>query len=152
MNPRIDPSCDASNELKNTVAYGYTSRLDIGHGVISSQLDKKGHCTGEGGYYMSARDFANYAAHFSATNLIVSQEGRDAMFHEGMKPDDRVIWTVGSKNDWTGTYFKMPTIVWSNGIPAHGKTVLIRLPENYYLTLFTNSDELGVSDLYITRA
>ena len=29
-----------------------------------------------------------------------------------------------------------------------GKTVLIRLPQNYYLILFTNSDELSVGQLY----
>jgi len=46
------------------------------------------------------------------------------------------------------TNFKMPVIVWSNGVPAHGKTVLLRLPQNYYLILFTNSDELGTGDLY----
>jgi CubicO group peptidase (beta-lactamase class C family) len=148
MNPKINPSCDATNELKNTVAYGYATKTDTNPGVISSQIEKKGHCTGEGGYYMSARDFANYAAHFSASNLIVSQEGRDAMFKEGMPFNDRLVWSSANSDDWMETHFKMPVIVWSNGIPKNGRTVLIRLPQNHYLILFTNSNEMTVNDLY----
>jgi hypothetical protein len=74
MSPAIKPSCDATNELKSTVAYGYETKSST-KGVISSQIEKKGHCSGEGGYYMSARDFANYAAHFSASDLIVRRPG-----------------------------------------------------------------------------
>jgi CubicO group peptidase (beta-lactamase class C family) len=148
MTPKINPSCDATNELKGSVAYGYVSKTDTNNGIVSSQIEKKGHCTGEGGYYMSARDFANYAAHFSASNLIVSKEGRDAMYTEGMPKNDRLIWTVGTDDDWMKTRFKMPVVVWSNGIVANGRTVLIRLPQNHYLVLFTNSNELSVTDLY----
>jgi CubicO group peptidase (beta-lactamase class C family) len=147
MNPKINPSCDAKNELKDTVAWGYQTKTST-NGVISSQIEKKGHCSGEGGYYMSARDFADYVAHFSTTDLIVTQKGRDAMFTEGMTPNDRLVWTAATSDSWMGTNFKMPVVVWSNGIPANGKTVLIRLPQNYYLILFTNSDELGVAQLY----
>jgi CubicO group peptidase (beta-lactamase class C family) len=147
MTPPIKPSCDATNELKNTVAYGYESKGST-KGVVSSQMEKKGHCSGEGGYYMSARDFANYVAHFSASDLIVSKAGRDAMFTEGMSPDDRLVWTAAAGDNWMGTNFKMPVVVWSNGIPANGKTVLVRLPQNHYLVLFTNSDELSVGQLY----
>jgi CubicO group peptidase (beta-lactamase class C family) len=148
MKPNINPSCNASNDFKTTVAYGYVSRTDPDNGIVSSQIEKKGHCTGEGGYYMSARDFANYAAHFSASNLIVSKEGRDAMYTEGMPKDDRLVWTAATNDDWMKTHFKMPVVVWSNGIPANGRTVLIRLPQNHYLVLFTNSNEMSVSDLY----
>jgi CubicO group peptidase (beta-lactamase class C family) len=148
MTPKIKPSCDAAGELKGTVAYGYASKTDAGPGVISSQIDKKGHCTGEGGYYMSARDFANYVAHFSASDLIVSAEARDAMFTEGMPRDDRLVWTSATADDWMKEKFKMPVVVSSNGIPANGRTVLIRLPQNHYLVLFTNSDELSTGALY----
>lgn len=147
MNPKINPSCDAKNDLKDTVAWGYQSKTST-NGVISSQIEKKGHRSGEGGYYMSARAFADYVAHFSTTDLIVTQKGRDAMFKEGMPSNDRLVWTAAASDSWMGTNFKMPVIVWSNGIPANGKTGLIRLPQNYYLILFTNSDELSVNQLY----
>lgn len=70
------------------------------------------------------------------------------MFTEGMPKDDRLVWTSATSDDWMKTHFNMPVIVSSNGVPAHGKTVLIRLPQNHYLILFTNSDELSTGDLY----
>ena len=148
MTPKINPSCDAPNQVSATAAYGYVSKNDTKPGSITSLLETKQHCTGEGGWWMSSRDFANYVAHFSASNLIVSEEGRKAMYTEGMPRDDRLVWTAATSDDWMKTHFNMPVIVWSNGIPAHGRTVLLRLPQNYYLILFTNSDELGTGDLY----
>lgn len=148
MTPKIHPTCDAPNDVSATAAYGYVSKTDTNRGSITSLLENKGHCTGEGGWWMSSRDFANYVAHFSASNLIVSEEARNLMFTEGMPRDDRLVWTSATSDDWMKTHFKMPVIVWSNGVPAHGKTVLLRLPQNYYLILFTNSDELGTGDLY----
>ena len=41
---------------------------------------------------MSARDFANYAAHFSKSDLIVSKTARDKMYTETMNVDDRLVW------------------------------------------------------------
>ena len=70
------------------------------------------------------------------------------MFTEGMPKDDRLVWTSATNDDWMKIRFDMPVIVSSNGIPAHGRTVLIRLPQNHYLVLFTNSDELSTGDLY----
>jgi hypothetical protein len=108
----------------------------------------QGHCGGHGGYFMSSRDFANYVAHFSSTNLIVDQAGRDAMWKEGMKPDDRLVWTSAFSDPAIKANFNMATIVASNGVTDGNRTVLIRLPENYYLILFTNSPDLDVGDLY----
>ena len=148
MTPKIKPSCDAPNEIAATAAYGYASKNDTNKGAITSLLETKQHCTGEGGWWMSSRDFANYVAHFSASNLIVSEAGRNAMFTEGMAKDDRLVWTSATSDDWMNEHFDMPVIVSSNGIPANGRTVLIRLPQNHYLILFTNSDELSTGDLY----
>jgi CubicO group peptidase (beta-lactamase class C family) len=148
LNPKINPSCDAKNELKNTAAYGYDSKNDT-QGIITSQIEKKGHCSGEGGYYMSARDFANYVAHFSASELIVTKAGRDLMFNDTMKDtNDRLVWTSATSDSWMSTNFKMPFIASSNGITDGTKTVLIRLPQNYYLILFTNSDDLSTGQLF----
>lgn len=148
MTPKINPSCDAKNELKNTAAYGYASKTDT-QGVIASQMEKKGHCSGEGGYYMSARDFANYVAHFSASELIVSKEAREWMFSDTMKnTNDRVVWTSATSDSWMNSKFKMPSIASSNGITDGTKTVLIRLPQNHYLILFSNSNDLSTGQLF----
>lgn len=148
MTPPINPSCDAKNELKNSAAYGYESKNDT-QGIIASQMENKGHCSGEGGYYYSARQFANYVAHFSTTDLIVAKAGRDLMFNDTMQdPADRMVWTFASYSPWVKTNFNMPFVAWSNGIANGTKTVLLRLPQNYYLILFTNSNELGTDKLY----
>jgi hypothetical protein len=101
-----------------------------------------------GGYFISARDFANYVAHFSQTDLIVTQAGRDAMYKGGMPSDDRLVWTKATTNNWINTNFKMSRVAWSNGIAGGVRTVLLRLPENHYLILFTTSPELSVDDLF----
>lgn len=148
MTPKINPSCDAKNELKNTAAYGYASKTDT-QGIITSQIEKKGHCSGEGGYYFSARDFANYVAHFSASNLIVTKEGRDMMFNDTMKDtNDRIVWTSATNDSWMNANFKMPAIASSNGITDGTKTVLIRLPQNHYLILFSNSNDMSTGQLF----
>jgi CubicO group peptidase (beta-lactamase class C family) len=148
MTPKINPTCDGANKVKATAAYGYQSKTDTSAGILTSQLAKKGHCSGEGGYYWSSREFANYVAHFSASNLIVSDEARAAMFTEGMPSDDRLVWTAAKAEDWMKTQFKMPVIVWSNGVIEGNRTVLIRLPQNHYLILFTNSEDMSAGDLY----
>ncbi|MEQ1645178.1 MAG: serine hydrolase domain-containing protein, partial [Pyrinomonadaceae bacterium] len=84
--PKMTMSCDAKADMKNTAAYGYSSNADQ-NGVISSAIETKGYCGGEGGYYMSARDFANYIAHFSSTDKVVSKTVRDKMYNETMNPD-----------------------------------------------------------------
>lgn len=80
--------------------------------------------------------------------LSLSAEARDAMFTEGTPGNDRLVWTSATADDWMKTKFEMPVVVSSNGIPANGRTVLIRLPQNHYLVLFTNSNELSTGDLY----
>ena len=147
MTPKINPNCDGARQLATTAAYGYQTKSDNKRGIITSQMFKKGHCTGEGGYYWSARDFANYVAHFSASNLIVSEAGREMMFTEGMPADDRLVWSSARSDDWMKTNFKMPVIVSSNGIVEGSRTVLIRLPQNHYLILFTNSEDMSATAL-----
>jgi CubicO group peptidase (beta-lactamase class C family) len=148
MTPKINPTCNGANTVAATAAYGYQTKNDAKPGIITSAVDKKGHCSGEGGYYWTARDFANYVAHFSASNLIVSDSTRDTMYTEGMDADDRLVWSSAKSDDWMEQHFQMPVIVWSNGVVEGTRAVLIRLPQNYYLVLFTNSEDMSAGDLY----
>ena len=149
MTPKILPSCDAKNALANTAAYGYLSRNDTNTGIISSQIENKGHCSGEGGYYMSARDFANYVAHFSASNLIVNKEARDLMFNDNMtNVDDRLVWALATQDNWMKNNFNMEYVAWSNGVPGGNRSVLLRLPQNYYLVIVTNTPDITAAGLY----
>lgn len=153
MTPTISPNCDSADTLQNTMAYFYNSKNDNTNGGTSSSMNVKGHCGGEGGYFLSSRALANYLAHFSATDLIVNDEARNLMFNDAMNPNDRLVWGSNGTNAWIADKFDMPNIVWSNGTntTAAGdsyKAVIIRLPQKYYLVVMTNSPELGTGDLF----
>lgn len=143
ITPAMNLSCDAKNTMKNTAAYGYAS-LGDNNGVISSAIETKGHCGGEGGYYMSARDFAKYVAYFGSTDTIVSKTVRDKMYNDSMaNPNDRMVWAAASGSNWVNTNFKIPRVAWSNGGTDGTRTVLLRLPQNYYLVIFSNTRNDG---------
>lgn len=148
MSPKFNITCDAKNDLQDTGAYGYKSKQETGGGIFDSMMEKNGHCVGSGGYFTSARDFANYVAYFSSTDQIMTQAGRDAMYQEGMPADDRIVWTGATADDWIAANFKQSRVAWSNGIDDGNRTILMQLPDNYYLILFTTSPELGVGDLF----
>jgi hypothetical protein len=148
MTPKIAPSCDGTNALKDTAAYQYSSKNDTS-GVLSSSFETNGHCVGEGGYWLSAHDFANYIAHFSTTDLIVSKSVRDMMYNDTMKADDRMVWSSATTDNWIKANFGMPYVAWSDGRSQNGSGgVLLRLPQNYYLVIFDNSPDMDGGDLF----
>lgn len=150
MNPQIEPNCDAANTLQNSAAYGYNSKNDNTQGFIWSEVDSDLSCKGQGGYYMSARDLANYLAHFSATDLIVTDQARDLMYSDSWsdaQADNRLVWSSTSVHEWFTDNFGMPRIVWSDGAQDNYRNVIIRLPQSYYLVLLTNSPELSTGQL-----
>jgi hypothetical protein len=148
MSPKFNATCDPNKDVKNTAAYAYPNKESKGGGEFFSAMESYGHCVGVGGYFTSARDLANYVAHFSKTDLIVTQAGRDAMFKDGMTSNDRLVWTEATTDPWINTNFKMTRVAWSNGIAGNSKSVLLRLPDDYYLVLFVNSGELSVGELF----
>jgi CubicO group peptidase (beta-lactamase class C family) len=146
MSPKIAPNCDGSS-IAATAALSYNSKSDGAKGAITSIIDTQGHCGGHGGYFVSARALAEYLAYFSATDLIVTTAGRNAMYNESMNANDRLVWSSSTGNSWLGAKFSMPTVVWSNGIAGGYRNVIVRLPQNYYLVLLTNSPDLSVNQL-----
>ena len=149
MTPKIKPSCNAPVEMKNTMAYGYKSRNDTAKGNVWSQVASSGHCAGQGGYYMSARDLAYYVGHVFKTDLIVNQEARNLMNQDGDNVNERIVWSFASQDSWIRNTYGMKNILWSNGVPgATGhRSAIIRLPQDYYLVIVTNSPDVAGSDL-----
>jgi CubicO group peptidase (beta-lactamase class C family) len=146
MSPKINPSCDGTS-LSNVAALGYKSKNDTAKGEITSFFDSEGHCGGHGGYFVSSRALAEYVAYFGSSDLIVTSQGRDAMYNETMNTNDRLVWTAATANSWLGDKFGMPNVIWSNGIAGGYRGVIVRLPQNYYLVLLTNSPDLSVGQL-----
>jgi hypothetical protein len=146
MSPKILPNCDGTR-LRHVAALSYNSKSDTSKGEITSLLEQQGHCGGHGGYFVSARALAEYVAYFSSTDLIVTKAGRDAMYREGMNPNDRLVWSSSTASTWLGDKFGMPNVIWSNGIAGGYRNVIVRLPQNHYLILLTNSPDLSVGQL-----
>lgn len=147
MTPKFNANCDAANTLQNVAARGYDSVNDATSGQLTSAIDSQGHCGGHGGYYYSARDLANYLAHFAATDLIVDQQGRDEMVTNSMAPRDQLVWSFSVPNSYFGTNFGMPNVTYSNGVTGGWRSVILRLPQDYYLVMATNSPDLSADDL-----
>ena len=151
---KISASCDAQNEYKATGAYGYISKSDKGNGIITSRKASGKPCVGSGGYWMSIRDFGAFAAAALHSDRMLSEQARLAMYRTGMSADDRLVWSFTTADSWIDEKFKMPTIIWSNGIqPYDGgqgfSTVLLRLPLNYELMVFVNSKDMNTNALAV---
>jgi CubicO group peptidase (beta-lactamase class C family) len=146
MSPKILPNCDGTR-LRHVAALSYNAKNDTSKGEITSLLEQQGHCGGHGGYFVSARALAEYVAYFSSTDLIVTKAGRNAMYNESMNPNDRLVWSSSTANSWLGDKFGMPNVIWSNGIAGGYRNVIVRLPQNHYLILLTNSPDLSVGQL-----
>lgn len=149
---KISASCDAEDEYKATGAYGYVSKSDKGKGIITSRKNANKPCSGAGGYWMSIRDFGAFVAAALHSDRMLSQQARLEMYRTGMAADDRLVWSFTTTDPWISDKFKMPTVIWSNGIqPYDGgqsfNTVLLRLPLNYELMVFTNSGGMNVNSL-----
>jgi CubicO group peptidase (beta-lactamase class C family) len=149
---KISASCDAANEYKNTGAYAYKSAADKSKGIITSRMAEGKPCLGSGGYWMSIRDFANFAAHALHSNKIISASTRKMLYNDQMAPDDRLVWSFTKSNAWIKDNFGMTTIVYSGGDQNYGggqaaHTAIVRLPLGYEVLVFANSDELGSSSL-----
>jgi len=149
---KVSASCDAANEYKNTGAYAYKSASDKGKGIITSRVESGKPCIGAGGYWMSIRDFANFAAHALHSNKLISAQTRKMLYNDQMAPDDRMVWSFTKTDNWIKTNFGMNTIVYSGGDQNYGggqaaHTAIVRLPLGYEVLVFANSDELGSSSL-----
>lgn len=149
---KISASCDALNQYKNTGAYTYRSRLDRDNGIITSRMAEGKPCSGAGGYWMSIRDFAAFAAAALHSDKIISRQTQRLLYNDDMASDDRLVWSFTKSNNWIKTNFKMNTIIYSGGDQPYAggqgaHTAIVRLPLGYVALVFANSDELGSSAL-----
>jgi CubicO group peptidase (beta-lactamase class C family) len=148
----ISASCDAKNEYSKTGAYHYISKDDKGKGIITSRVESGKPCVGSGGYWMSIRDFSAFVATALHSDILLSANTRALMYREPMDPDDRLVWSFTLTDSWIKNKFGMNTIIYSGGDQPYAggqgaHTAVVRLPQNYEVLVFTNSDELSSSSL-----
>lgn len=150
---KVTASCDATNEYKSTAAYSYVSKSDTGKGIISSRLrDDVKACVGSGGYWMSVRDFAAFAATALHSEKLISARTRRLMYNEQMDPDDRLVWSFTTANTTIKNKYGMDPIIYSGGDQPYAggqgaHTAIVRLPLNHEVLVFVNSDELSSAAL-----
>lgn len=148
------PSCDASNEFKTTGAYAYKSKSDTGRGIITSRKADGSGCVGSGGYWMSARHLAAFAAAALNGNILLSAKAQALMYGANNAPANRIVWTSARPRNWTAEHFGEPYVVWSGGRQIYEDTgnqisggALLRLPDNHVLVILHNSAELNSASL-----
>jgi CubicO group peptidase (beta-lactamase class C family) len=149
---KISASCDATNDYKNTGAYSYKSATDKGAGIFTSRKAAGKPCVGSGGYWMSIRDFAAFAAATLHSNTILSAQTRRMLYDERKDADDRLVWSFTTSDSWIKSKFEMDTIIYSGGDQPYdggqgAHTAIVRLPLGYEALVFVNSDDLSSSAL-----
>jgi CubicO group peptidase (beta-lactamase class C family) len=149
---KISASCDATNQYKKTGAYTYKSATDKDKGIITSRKAGGKPCVGSGGYWMSIRDFAAFAAATLHSNAILSAQTRRMLYDERKDADDRLVWSFTMSDSWIKGQFGMDTIIYSGGDQPYdggqgAHTAIVRLPLGYEALVFVNSDDLSSSAL-----
>lgn len=149
ITPQINPSCNAAADyLNKPVALMYSSPADETSGEIWSSYpqDNENHCRGQGGWYMSAKEFAIFVANF-ATDKLISKELREEMFNPSSR-DDRMVWSSSTAyDDWYQTTFGQGRFPFHGGDHPVGDgeahATVVRLPLNYYAVAVTNSGTMN---------
>lgn len=124
------------------------SASDKGKGVITSRKEAGKPCAGSGGYWMSIRDFAAFAATALHSDKLLSASTRRMVYDESIKPGDRMVWSFPTTDAWIRDKFAMDTIIYSGGDQPYtggqgAHTAIVRLPLGHEVLVFVNSDDLG---------
>lgn len=147
--PKISPSCDAPNEYpaKNVVfAKAYNSAADAGKGFEWSEKVAHGSCFAQGGWYLSGRELAAFVANFAATEKLLSNETKAKMY-DGGKWDDRLVWSNVYTNKWITDNLGVSRMPGMDGLQDGYRSVLIKMPDDYYALAIINSADLNTPDL-----
>ena len=159
IKPAISPSCDATNEYpKKNIIYAKMYEFPTTQTAGAEFTSKKngGMCHSAGGWYITGRELASYAANFAGTDLIVNQSTRDLMFNDDAA-NDRLLWSMTRNNPTLLKNFGWNTSPFMGGDHSIGKSsahaTIVQLPGDYYAVGIVNSDimndkgEFGGSNL-----
>ena len=134
------PSCDAPNEypkLNITYAKIYKTIDDLAKGAESASKQINGACHGTGGWYITGKELAIYAANF-ATNKIVSAKMRDKMFSDN-DADNRLLWSFTFNDEFLKSKLQWNTTPYMGGDWGGAHATIMQLPNNYYIVAVVNS-------------
>lgn len=149
ITPTINPSCDAPNEYPKqnrifALAYKYAS--DQTKGIAYSERVTNGSCFAQGGWFVSGHELAAFVANFAATETLLSDEVKAQMFDKD-KWDDRMVWSTYYSNPWITKNLGMSKLPGMDGLQDGSRSVLIKLPDNYYALAIINSADLQPNEM-----
>lgn len=149
ITPKINPSCDAPNEYpkQNRVyAMAYNSVADATKGFEWSEREQNGSCYAQGGWYLSGRELAAFAANFDATETLVSDETKAKMFDE-KKADDRLVWSTFAFNAWIKENLGVSRMPRMDGGQDGYSSVFIKMPNGFFAVAIANSADTNADGL-----
>jgi CubicO group peptidase (beta-lactamase class C family) len=148
--PKLTPSCNPTVEFvnqKKTWAPDYKSATDTGKGATRDSRVNNGYCHAAGGWYITARDLAAFAANVSATNTLVSSKTRDMMFDDDAA-NERLVWSFTLSDAAISKKFNLEMLPYmggdyegGNGGGSHAS--ILMLPDGYYAIGIINSNDMG---------
>jgi CubicO group peptidase (beta-lactamase class C family) len=150
VTPKINPSCDAPNEYpakKIIYAMAYDSVSDTGKGFDYSERLTNGSCFAQGGWYVSGRELAAFVANFAASEVLVSNETRDLMIDEKNASNNMVWSTTYAPTKWIADNLSKNRMPAMDGLQEGSRSVLIKMPGNYYALAIINSADMQPSEL-----
>jgi len=136
ITPKIKPSCDPGvdyEKLKKPFALGYSSPIADSPETLWSEKKQNGGCHAQGGYYLSAREFAAFMANYSATETLISKSLRQSLRDEG------IVWAGEIKSSFVKQHFGADAILYHDGLQGGYRTAVVQFPENYMAVAVVNS-------------
>jgi len=143
--PKLTPSCNPTVEFvnqKKTWAPDYKSATDTGKGATRDSRVNNGYCHAAGGWYITARDLAAFAANFSVTNTLVASKTRDMMFDDD-DANKRLVWSFTLADAAISKKFNLEMLPYMGGDQGGAHASILMLPGGYYAIGIINSNDMG---------
>jgi CubicO group peptidase (beta-lactamase class C family) len=150
ITPAIRPSCNPTVEFpkrNQPWAFEYQSAQDATKGRTNDGHEVSGHCAAQGGWYIQARELAAFVANFEATNTLVSESTRRAMFDDD-NADEMLVWSKVISDALIRQKFRYSSLPYMGGTNNSGdnhgsRATLLALPNGYYGIGAINSTDLS---------
>lgn len=145
ITPKINPSCDAPNEYpkqNKTYAMAYDSVSDTNTGFEYSERVTNGSCHAQGGWYVSVRELGAFVANFAATETLVSSDTKAIMIDDNDASNNLVWSTTYPPNTWIAKNFGADRMPAMDGLQEGSRSVLIKMPNNFYALAIVNSKDM----------
>lgn len=144
ITPKIKPSCDPEvdyGKVNKPFARHYSSPTVDSPGTFWSEKKTNGGCHAQGGYYLSAREFAAFMANYSATETLISKSLRQSLRDEG------IVWPEEIKSSFIKQHFGVDAIPYHGGTQDGYRAAVVQFPENYMAVAVVNSGPMPSRDI-----